>query len=173
MDRLIISALEFICVFTDLNTGAFPRFLVGEGPPTSNEGTFRRKRMRKRKNWVLWGAHPRSANGMSIRPISLLFNYTYSSRSSDPGGSGPPYPCYNLSKKDGHCTGPQVSRIIGPPSVKFLDPLLTNTVMFSVKKQATFLTQMTLLFQQNVISKSIQNSRGFWKYKFYWQARLG
>ena len=43
-----------------------------------------------------------------------------------PGDPGPPLSLLKLvKKKDGHCTGPQFSRLIAPPpSDKFLDPLL-------------------------------------------------
>ena len=46
----------------------------------------------------------------------------------DPGrprGPGPPAPVKTSQKEDGHCVGPQVLQVIGPPSDKFLDLLLT------------------------------------------------
>ena len=46
-------------------TGVDPGFVVGEGASTSDAGTFRRKCMRKRKNWVLLGW------GKGWRPLDL------------------------------------------------------------------------------------------------------
>ena len=44
---------------------------------------------------------------------------------ADPGGGDPgPLPLLKLIKEDGCHAGPQVLQVIGPPSDKFLDPLL-------------------------------------------------
>ena len=50
---------------------------------------------------------------------------------ADPGGPGP-LPLLKLVKKDGCHTTLQVSRVIGAPSDKFLDPLLGTMNYWSI-----------------------------------------
>ena len=50
---------------------------------------------------------------------------TISSGSRGAGGPGPPTPVKTSQKKDRRHVGPPVLLVIGPPSDKFLDPLLT------------------------------------------------
>ena len=49
------------------------------------------------------------------------------------GGGPPPYPLKTSNKKDDRRAGPQVSEVIGPPSDKFLDPLLTKIYYTTTK----------------------------------------